>query len=116
MRPAASWAANHHEQRARRRVKKSSFRLVNTLSAAAHARLTQHTDTTHRAEELVTLMLIARLVQSPFVANLPKAQILRGGENVKVSRGNMDGSSSKICSLEVKIRCALAGRHSSPDI
>ena len=85
MRPAASWAANHHEQRARRRVKKSSFRLVNTLSAAAHARLTQHTDTTHRAEELVTLMLIARLVQSPFVANLPKAQILRGGENVKVT-------------------------------
>ena len=76
----------------------------------------EYTDTTHRAEELVTLMLIARLVQSPFVANLPKAQILRGGENVKVSRGHMDGSSSKIYLPEVKIRGALAGRHSSPDI
>ena len=62
MRSAARWASSRHESRARRRVTKSRFRLVSTLSAAAHDHLTHPTDATHRAAELSMLQLVAKLM------------------------------------------------------
>ena len=44
------------------------------------------------------------------------ARIMRGGENVKVSRGLRAGSSSKRCSYGVNTRCVGAGRHSPREI
>ena len=55
-------AATTHERRAHRRVTKSRFRLVSTLSAAAQDRLTHPTDATHRAAELSMLQLAAKLM------------------------------------------------------
>ena len=62
MQAVASWAANHHEHRAHRRVTQSSFRLVPKLSVAAHAHHTLPVDDTHRAHELVMLLLEAKLM------------------------------------------------------
>ena len=49
-------------------------------------------------------------------AHLRSAQILRCGENVKVSGGDKEGSSSQGCLPEVIPRCVAAGRQSPPDI
>ena len=68
MRSAASWAASRHEQRAHRRVRKSSFRLVSTLSAASQARLKQPADDKHRARALAKLRQAAKLMQPPFAS------------------------------------------------
>ena len=56
------------EHRARRRVRRSSFRLVSTLSAAAHAHYTLAADDTHRANALTKLQLAAKLVQPPIAS------------------------------------------------
>ena len=66
MRSTARWAASRHEHRARRRITRPSFRLVNTVSAAAHAHHTQPTGATHRAKALATPLLAAKLEQPPF--------------------------------------------------
>ena len=66
MRAAGSWAASRHEQRAHHRVKKSSFQLISTGSAAARAHLAQPTDDTHRAKALAKQHLAAKLMQPHF--------------------------------------------------
>ena len=54
----------------RRRVTETSFWLVNTIFAAAHAHLTQPTDDAHRAKELAKQYLAAKLMQ-PHFASIP---------------------------------------------
>jgi hypothetical protein len=49
-------------------------------------------------------------------AHLRSARIVRCGENVKVSGGDKEGSSSQGCLSEVIPRCVAAGRRSLPDI
>ena len=68
MRSTARWAASRHEHRARRRITRSSFELVSTLSAAAHAHHTMAADDTHRAKALAKLLLPAKLMQPPFAS------------------------------------------------
>ena len=63
-------AATRLESCAHRRVTETSFRLVNTIFAAAHGHLTQATDDAHRAKELVQLQQAAKLEQ-PHFAGIP---------------------------------------------
>ena len=99
------------------RVRKSSLRLVSTPSAAAHAQLTQPADGTHRAKTLVKLQRTAPSSCSHHLrAHLRSARIVLCGENVKVSGGDREGSSSQGCLPEVILRCVAAGRRSLPDI
>ena len=61
------------EHRARRRVRRSSSRLISSLSAAAHAHLSQPTDAWRRGKALTTVLLAAKLMKPAFAANLRNA-------------------------------------------
>ena len=77
----------------------------------------QPSDGTHRAKALVKLQRTAKLMKPPFASTPGEcSRIVRCGENLKVSGGDKEGSSSQGCLPEAIPRCVAACRRSPPDI